>query len=127
RACYYRLDEFFGTPLAVAPLERAAVLLLRARLLVISLASSRSTRGLMAQAARAVDDAAALEMHCFRDDVQLMRATIALARCAPLEALAALENVLAQAHDPLDPPLSVLCAMRAKGQLSSTSEGPRMV
>jgi hypothetical protein len=127
RACYYRLDEFFGTPLAVAPLERAAVLLLRARLLVISLAGSRTTRGLMAQAARAVDDAAALEMHCFRDDVQLMRATIALARCAPLEALAALENVLAQAYDPHDPPLSVLCAMRAKGQLCGTSEGPRLV
>jgi serine/threonine protein kinase len=127
RACHYRLDEFFTTPLSATPLQRAAVLLLRARLLIVALAAPGSARTLIPQAALAVNDAAALAMPCFADDVELIRASIAMARGVPAEALAALETVLKRPHDPLNPPLRVLCAMRAKGQIRAGQDGARIV
>jgi tetratricopeptide (TPR) repeat protein len=127
RACYYRLDEFFTSPLAASPFERASMLLLRARLSIVARAGTGAARELLTQASAAVDEAERLGMPCFASDVQLIRASIAAARCLWPDVMAALDAVLSQPHDPKDPPLPVLCALRAKGQLIGGSEGPRMV
>jgi tetratricopeptide (TPR) repeat protein len=124
RASHQALEGFFTTPLAVTPLQRADVLLLRARLAVLSRAGGDAARGLLGQAAGAAAEAAQLAMPCFEHDVHLARACVATARGREVEALDALDLVIGAKQVPA---VAMLFALRAKGQLLKGSEGKRLV
>ena len=127
RASYYLLDEFFSTPLAAAAVWRGMALLLRSRLALVARAGAGANRGFLAQAAQALNETEALALPCFGVDALLLRATIAVAAARRDEALETLSTALAQPHDPALPPLALLCARRAHGQLLGGATGDAIV
>jgi hypothetical protein len=122
RAAYYRLEEFFATPLSAIPVWRGLVLLLRARLAIVARAGTGAARDLLARASDAIDEAAALALPCLEDDVRLLRAGLAAARGQRAEALQALAGTLEHGAKL---PLAALIAQRARGQLIGGEEGRR--
>jgi serine/threonine protein kinase len=123
RACYYLLEEFFGTALCAMPVWRGVVLLLRARLSLIARASAGANRNFLREASEALAEVEALELPCFATDALLLRAAIAVAEGHRDEALAALAAVLAMPHDPAQAQLALLCARRAHGQVLGGATG----
>ncbi len=124
RASYYLLDEFFTTPMAAAPLQRVQVLLLRARLAIIARAGGDTGRAFLDRARSALKEASRIGLPCFRQDVLLTKASLAMARGNAADALEALEQVLTGSPEPT---LAVLVAQRAKGHILQSAEGRRLV
>jgi hypothetical protein len=120
RASYYVLEEFFSTAGVAAPLQRAEMLLLRARLAVLARAGGDAGKSLLGRAKLATDQAEEVGLPCFEQDVQLMRACIAVAEGQHDLAAGALDRAL-------DPrrrlTLASLFARRARAQLQKTPEG----
>jgi hypothetical protein len=126
RTLGYQLDEFFASPLAYVRLWRGMMLLLRARLSLISRASRDAPASLLAQAAESASQAAELKLPCLHDDISLVRAGIAAAEGRGRHALKQLDEVLGRHHDARRPPLPAIFALRAKGQLLGNQEGLAM-
>jgi hypothetical protein len=123
RASFYLLDEFFTMPLAQVPVWRGLGTLLRARLALVARAGAGANRTFVTRARASLEETEKLGVPCFNTDVHLLRAAVAVASGQTDEAIQALAAVLATPHDPSLPPLALLIARRARGQLVGGTEG----
>ena len=123
RASYYLLDELFTSPLAKVPLWRALGTLLRAQLALVARAGAGASRTFLARAVSAIEETERTAMPCCEVDVLLLRAVIAVVEGRREQALQALDAVLRTPHDATQPPLALLFALRARGQVQAGSEG----
>jgi hypothetical protein len=122
-ACFYLLEEFLSTALSHTRLWRGLGLLARARLAMLARAGSTTRKGLREQAEAAIAEVTVLAVPCLADDLHLAHAALHAAHGRREAALTELDAVLAAYPDARMPPLSVLIAMRAKGQAMGGAAG----
>ena len=128
RASFYLLDEFFTMSLAAVPVWRGLGTLLRGRLALVARAGAgaAANRTFVSRARASLEESEKLALPCFAADVELLRAAVEIASGNPDAALRALAAVIALPHDPALPPLALLVARRARGQLVGGSEGQQL-
>jgi tetratricopeptide (TPR) repeat protein len=127
RAMYYLIEEVLTSALGAVALWRGLALLWRARLALIARASGGGTRTMLDAAAEALEAAAIMGLPCLVHDVRLVRASLLAAQGKPQAACEPLREIVAETHDPREPPLHVAFANRALGQLQGGPQGTALV
>jgi len=126
-ASFYLLEDFFKTALFQVRMWRGLGLLLRARLALLARAGGTTQKDLRDQAERSLNEAAALGLACFSDDIHLVRSALLAVGGTREAILAELDAVLGSYADARTPPISALFALRAKGQAIGGASGRDLV